>query len=427
MTASPAPPPITKEEDLIVLDTEDNLKPVVLKIKAALGDRAYKHAKTIKILDETINSCHDLSCLMVALILAAWSMCNVWHANIGCDFFTMLLFCVEIVPWEMTACSRANYNMWVVAIYKSVLGPFDKIPVKCRATTKQGDILMDDSYYCCVLQEYLRRVRIFMCTYTNVSVAPELGERYKNSSTDSIKAWFFTEVLKQYEPYTLGDCFVSLVERYEHVVQLARLERKHLNSRERIRAHDKTTRAMRYAIRPYVHPDDQKLMCVVRSMLCLSAHACLHPFVLGVEARMLARKLRRERIEKAIYEKRQRIAEAVMKERERLANIAFHALLKEEYELEALKRKKAAKKKKAQEKRLLRQMDTRAYTLHPVWELLGKTTGALVMHLEIAFPANDAACNTEDDDQTQVCKLLEMRWCEALRYDRLKEAGLITD
>jgi hypothetical protein len=376
------------------MDSDANIENVCMRIKKTLALRA--DAKTLAMLDDAIDMRHDTSSTMAGLAMAMWSMCDLVHIKLDDDMFIMLIFTMQMVPWELCATTRETYVQWVVSTYKSIVGPFVRIaPNKVRGAG--GVVGTTNAVYCNLVREYLERAIFFRTAYLNVTAKLD-HEEMKRATPDESKTWFFTQVIRQFEPASIGGFLHDLIERLVHYVKLQQLERARPPAAGGGESKSGSKRRLIEKIAgknitPYTGLKDTRTVCVARAMLVYAAQTRIFWGVVGFRVRFGLRSLRRKRD-----------ADAMMA-----------ALIADEERVAAKKKAIEARKLKAKLKRQAAAAAARAYTLHPVWERATKASGELVMRLEICFPTNDAACNTEDEF-VAVEEFLKQRWVEAAKY-----------
>lgn len=352
-------------EDVRVIDTDESLVPIINKIKQGIGMRLERAPGAAKVLNATINSAYESSSMIVGLGMAMWSMCNLLRVRCNHNMYKMLCLLVQIVPWKYTVTSRERYVAWSVALLHTMLKPFDRMP--CSPDGK-------DLVYARHVMEFCTRVNWFRKRYDQlrVRVTPEFVSMVGD---DELHTWFYTNLVKSFD--VLGSVVNDMTFHFMHLTEVLKLEAISPEARCKFKRFETSDK---FVMRPRCTKDDTRLVSFIRAIECVIAFSRIKPPLAGWIERF---RLRRARLE-------------------HLAYVAMCELLNEEARCEAMAMKLKARKahrraaREASRKALI-QDSGRAYTLHPVWMRLRGGGGEMSMRLEIEFPENTVATNTENE------------------------------
>lgn len=388
---------IDAEEEMIIVDTDANLVPLVNIIKQGLAPRLAHDAGARDALNACIHSSHDSSSIIVGLCMAMWTMAYVARVRANRDLFETLSVVCSIVPWRHVAVTKQVYKSWLISVFRTIIIPFAKIPRGCNGS---------DGVYVNAALEYFKRVDFFRKTYMLVG-----GEVVGNLLTpmiendDYMKASFYMKLISKFD--SIGPVVVEMTHHYitlaeaAGVASMLGLDEKHGKSlagskTARGRQRSKRCKTTTQFIHPFARADDTRLASFARSIVFFAAHYRLKAIMLGYQARWWVRR-----------QKAQRLADKAM------AALVAREEVDRQRELDrvASRARKAASVKSAAAAR-------RAYTMRIVWEPKSRLDRELVMRMEINFPSNSVACGIEDasDDGAglpSVMRMLRERWLRA--------------
>lgn len=372
---------IDSEEEMIIVDTDANLVPLVNIIKQGLAQRLVRDADACNALNACIHSSHDSSSMIVGLCMAMWTMACIARVRANRDLFEMMSVVCSIVPWRHVAVTKQVYKSWMISVFKTIIVPFSKIP---------HGVDGDDGLYIRAALEYFKRVDFFRQNYT--LVGGDAGAHTTNTD-DYEKMCFYSKIVSKFD--LVGSLVVDMAHHYitlAHATSVAStlgLEKKKVRKTIRGR-HTRRTTTTQF-LHPFVRADDTPVASFARAIVFFAAHYRLKAIVVGYQARRWVKRL-----------KAQRLADQAM-----VALVAKEEAVarRQDHRIAARARKVAAAKAEAAARR--------AYTLRVVWEPKSRLDRELVMRMEIDFPSNSASCNTEDVEYAPVLPVLRMireRW-----------------